>query len=202
MIVEGNISIVGRFTIVRCYHMSIVYTSRLSPAVYIITSKHHVYGSMAASSGLPVAFEHLTHLTSNPSVRATLVLAHATGSIIHSSGFPADSPPFDDAPSASLPARLGVDPDAETHERAARSGDLKSAREVATAVWTFFERAGTMVEEMMVTESNGAEKRSHEEEEIKLLRLRLRRMEFVIVPGRCDRVAERNRNSHVLKTPS
>jgi len=156
---------------------------------------------MATPSGLPAAFEHLTHLISNPSVRATLVLARATGSIIHSSGFPADSPPFDDASSVSLPARLSVDRDAETHQRAAQVGDLRSAREVATAVWTFFERAGTMVEEMMVTESNGVKGEKDEEEDIKLLRLRLRRMELVIVPGRCDRVAQQNRNNHVLEKP-
>jgi len=157
---------------------------------------------MATSALLPAAFEHLTHLTSNPSVRATLVLARATGSIIHSSGFPSESSPLNDVSDASLPAGSGVDLDSQTHERAAQHGDLRSARDVATAVWTFFERAGTMVEEMMVTENNGAEKSSHEEENIKLLRLRLRRMELVIVPGRCDRVAQQNRNSHVPEMPS
>jgi len=157
---------------------------------------------MATPSAVPAAFEHLTHLASNPSVRATLVLARATGSIIHSSGFPSESSSFDDAPSSSLPVRSGVNLDAETHGRAARSGDLKSAREVATAVWTFFERAGTMVEEMMVTESKGIDTGKDEEDEIKLLRLRLRRMEIVIVPGRCDRVAQQNCNSHILEVQS
>jgi len=156
---------------------------------------------MATSAPLPAAFEHLAHLTSNPSVRATLVLARATGSIIHSSGFPSEFSPLNDVTSASLPAGSGVDLDSQTHERAAQHGDLRSAREVATAVWSFFEKAGTMVEEMMVTESDGV-KTGKDEEDIKLLRLRLRRMELVIVPGRCDRVAQQNRNSHVLETPS
>jgi hypothetical protein len=139
---------------------------------------------MASTPALPAAFEHLTHLTSNSSVRATLVLTRSTGSIIHSSGFPSESSPLNDAPPSSLPARSGIDLDPETHERSAQSGDLKSAREVATAVWTFFDRAGILVEEMMVTQSNGVKGQKDQEEDIKLLRLRLRRMEIVVVPGK------------------
>jgi len=157
---------------------------------------------MAPPSALPAALEHLSHLMSNSSVRATVVLARATGSIIHSSGFPSEPSSFNDAPSSSLPARSSVVLDAETHERATRPGELKSAREVAMAVWNFFERAGTMVEEMMVTESHGVQGGKDEEEEIRLLRLRLSRMEIVVVPGRCDRVAQQDCNRHILKASS
>lgn len=56
-------------------------------------------------------------------------------------------------------------------EHNGRNG-LRSAEEVAKLVWKFFGAAGETAEEMMGVE-----------DEVKLLRLRTRRNELVIVPG-------------------
>ncbi|KAI9651922.1 MAG: hypothetical protein M1831_007502 [Alyxoria varia] len=77
---------------------------------------------------------------------------------------------------------------------------LKSAEQVARSVWGFFERAGEMIEGMFGVEkipppaqgtpsSKGRRQRTEEEdeeekgEEVRLLRLRTRRREVVVVPA-------------------
>ena len=62
-------------------------------------------------------------------------------------------------------------------ERAGKGG-ARTAEDVAKAVWSFFENAGAMVEEMMGVE-----------DEVRLLRLRSRREEVVVVPGEFFRPA-------------
>jgi dynein light chain roadblock-type len=59
-----------------------------------------------------------------------------------------------------------------TKSEESNQAGLRNAEDVARLVWGFFGTAGTMVEEMMGIE-----------DEVKLLRLRTRRNELVIVPG-------------------
>lgn len=56
-------------------------------------------------------------------------------------------------------------------------GQLRNADEVARAVWKFFSAAGGCVEEMV------GKGQKEGEDEVRLLRMRLRRSELVVVPG-------------------
>lgn len=59
-----------------------------------------------------------------------------------------------------------------------RRGALPTAEEVARAVWKFFAAAGGMVEEFGTGVGD-----EEVEDEVKLVRLRMRRREVVVVPG-------------------
>jgi hypothetical protein len=133
------------------------------------------------------ALANLTHLSQKPGVLATLVLLRSTGSIVRSSGFP--EPESSDEKSA-----LRNDDEEEADMRRSRStieGDLKSAREVARAAYRFFRAAEEMQGEMCVGSVDDVAARRQEpgststtRDEVKLLRMRMRRMEVVIVPGK------------------
>lgn len=61
-----------------------------------------------------------------------------------------------------------------------KGGETKSAQEVARMVWSFMEAAGALVEDMDA------------DDEVKLLRLRTKRNELVIVPGKMDCLRDRS----------
>ena len=107
----------------------------------------------------------LARLSNRPGVQGTLILSRDTGAIVRSSGLATD----DGEGESDLiqPAANGT-----------ASGDVKQKRgtrqedQVARLVWQFHQSVGTMVEEL-----NG------DNDEAKLLRIRTKKNELVIVPG-------------------
>lgn len=122
---------------------------------------------------------HLTRLSQKPGVVATLVLSSTTGAIIRSSGLLTDDNSATDINNEDEV----VSPE---RRRVNMTGDLRSAREVATAVFNLFKNAGTLVEQMMELDKDG-----EGGDEVRLLRLRLKRKEVVVVPGMSREVAVR-----------
>ncbi|KAI9838945.1 MAG: hypothetical protein M1819_004153 [Sarea resinae] len=139
----------------------------------------------------------LTRLSQKPGVQSTLILSRSTGAIVRTSGLISTAPapnsnatlPSPSAGSANdlngvssgsgsndeSSSRLATG-DASNGGRAATGGGMKSAEEVARMVWAFVGAAGDMVE--------GLRSEGGEDDEVKLLRLRTRRNELVIVPGK------------------
>lgn len=114
---------------------------------------------------------HLTRLSQKPGVLATLILSRTTGAIVRSSGLFAED-------SLSTAAHNNDELGSPDRRRTNTIGELKSAREVATAVWNFFKSSDNLIEQMIEVD-----KSSDGRDEVKLLRLRLRRKEIVVVPG-------------------
>ncbi|KAK7513705.1 uncharacterized protein IWZ02DRAFT_486561 [Phyllosticta citriasiana] len=114
----------------------------------------------------------LTRLSQKPGVQSTLVLERETGAIVHTSGFASSNAAAN--PNATLPPAT-TDNTAVAGGIANTSGGrkesgIKSAEDVARMVYGFIQSAGTLVREL------------EEEDEVKLLRLRTRKNELVIVP--------------------
>lgn len=129
----------------------------------------------------------LARLASKPGVQSTLILSKADGSIIRTSGLvsepPTASPPKTSRGAANGEAipnngssvrltntEMGVADRSSIYEEG-RGGEIKSAEEMARMVWAFVEAAGGLVVGL------------DPEDEVKLLRLRTKKQEFVIVPG-------------------
>ncbi|KAL2020967.1 hypothetical protein VTK56DRAFT_7741 [Thermocarpiscus australiensis] len=109
--------------------------------------------------------ETLGRLSKKAGVRATLVLDRASGAILKTSG-QIGLIRKTKATAASVPA---VGP--FSNEASANSANQdQSAEELAAMVWNFVGTAGNLVQELDA------------EDEVKLLRLRTRKQEFVIVP--------------------
>lgn len=72
-------------------------------------------------------------------------------------------------PNSTLPASSGAAP--ENYTNGKKEGGIQSAEDVASMVWSFISAASSLVE--------GLDK----EDEVKLLRLRTKKNELVIVPG-------------------
>jgi len=114
----------------------------------------------------------LTRLSQKPGVQSTLVLSRASGSIVRTSGLIATvSAP---SPNATLPSNASITSketsDSSLISRRA-SGSFRNAEEVARMVWSFMRAAGGLVEGL------------DPDDELKLLRIRTKRNELVIVPG-------------------
>ena len=109
----------------------------------------------------------LARLAQRPGVQGTLILARDTGSIVRSSGLVTNDDIADEE--TRPPTSNGAD--AEPKKKGTRKAD-----EVARLVYKFVQSAGEMVGDL-----NG------ENDESKLLRVRTRRNEVVIVPGMCVR---------------
>ena len=101
----------------------------------------------------------LARLSARPGVQSTLILSRTTGAIVRSSGLITDSD-TSESDSSTNPA----------NGNATKKTGTRNADEVAHLVWTFVQAAGHMVEEL-----NG------EGDEAKLVRLRTRRCEVVVV---------------------
>ncbi|KAK4124994.1 hypothetical protein N657DRAFT_570109, partial [Parathielavia appendiculata] len=109
--------------------------------------------------------ETLGRLSRKPGVRATMVLDRATGSILKTSG-PVGSVRKTKTSGSSAPA-VGT----FTQEADGSSADHdQGAEELAAMIWNFVSTAGSFVQEL------------DSEDEVKLLRLRTKKQEFVIVP--------------------
>lgn len=114
----------------------------------------------------------LARLSSRPGVQGTLILSRETGAIVRSSGLVTDEEDGD------VESALPRSSDGQTN---GADGDVKKrgtrrAGEVARLVWKFVQSASEMVEEL-----NG------EGDESKLVRIRTRRNELVLVPGKLER---------------
>lgn len=133
--------------------------------------------------------DNLSRLAAKPGVQSTLILSKTDGSIIRTSGLLADpsSPPGLSSP---RPASSSGGPAATTDTASGHadgthaeayyevidandeSSSEKRAEDVANMVFSFVSSAGGFVQGM------------DKGDELKLLRIRTRRSEIVIVPGR------------------
>ncbi|KAF2639338.1 hypothetical protein P280DRAFT_470705 [Massarina eburnea CBS 473.64] len=117
-----------------------------------------------------IADQHLallTRLSQKPGVQSTLVISRDTGAIVRTSGLISNSSAAN--PNSTLPAsNEPAAPDSYTNGK--KESGMQSAEDVASMVWSFISAAGSLVE--------GLDK----EDEVKLLRLRTKKNELVIVP--------------------
>ncbi|KAI0458438.1 hypothetical protein F5B21DRAFT_459672 [Xylaria acuta] len=119
--------------------------------------------------------EALHRLSKKPGVKAWLMLDRANGAVLKTNGQIAAVRP---AKSASNANGTGVPPSLPTPAGGSFSIDIQTntdneslaAQELASMVWSFLSTAGSLVDEI------------DSEDELKLLRLRTKKQEFVIVP--------------------
>ncbi|KAF2092492.1 hypothetical protein NA57DRAFT_50141 [Rhizodiscina lignyota] len=111
---------------------------------------------------------HLTRLSQKPGVQSTLVLSRETGAIVRTSGLISNSSSAN--PNSTLPPSGDSTTTADGYTNGTPGG-TQSAEDVARLVWTFVTAAGTMVEGL-----------DGKDGEVKLLRVRTRKNELVIVP--------------------
>ncbi|GAP87246.1 putative dynein light chain roadblock-type 1 [Rosellinia necatrix] len=119
--------------------------------------------------------EALHRLSKKPGVKAWLMLDRSNGAVLKTNGQIAAVRP---AKASSSANNTGVSPSLPTPTSGSFSTDVHTntnneslaAQELASMVWSLLGSAGTLVDE---TDS---------EDELKLLRLRTKRQEFVIVP--------------------
>ncbi|TRX98409.1 hypothetical protein FHL15_000483 [Xylaria flabelliformis] len=119
--------------------------------------------------------EALRRLSKKPGVKAWLMLDRLNGSVLKTNGQIAAVRP---AKSASNANGTGVSPSLPTPAGGSFSADVQTdtdneslaAQELASMVWSFLSTAGSLVDEI------------DNEDELKLLRLRTKKQEFVIVP--------------------
>jgi dynein light chain roadblock-type len=112
----------------------------------------------------------LTRLSQKPGVQSTLVLSRETGAIIRTSGLISNSSSVN--PDSALPAS-----GESTGEKFATG--IHSAEDIASLVWSFLKAAGSLVDGL------------NKEDEVKLLRLRTKKNELVIVLGTRQRTTFR-----------
>jgi dynein light chain roadblock-type len=106
-------------------------------------------------------------LSQKPGVQSTLILSRDTGAIVRTSGLISNSSSAN--PNSTLPASADNGPDNYTNGR--KESGIHSAEDVASMVWSFLGSAGKLVDAL------------DKEDEVKLLRLRTKKNELVIVPG-------------------
>ncbi|KAI1744582.1 hypothetical protein F4680DRAFT_229775 [Xylaria scruposa] len=119
--------------------------------------------------------EALRRLSKKPGVKAWLMLDRLNGSVLKTNGQIAAVRP---AKSAANTNGTGVSPSLPTPAGGSFSADVQTdtdteslaAQELASMVWSFLSTAGSLVDEI------------DNEDELKLLRLRTKKQEFVIVP--------------------
>lgn len=109
----------------------------------------------------------LTRLSQKPGVQSTIILSRETGAILRTTGLISKSASAN--PNTTLPA--SGEASTEQYANGRKEIGLQSAEDVASMVWSFLTAAGTLVEQL------------DKEDEVKLLRLRMKKNELVIVPG-------------------
>lgn len=112
----------------------------------------------------------LTRLSQKPGVQSTLILSRDTGAIVRTSGLVSNSSSAN--PNSTLPASGETTADNYTNGR--KESGIHSAEDIASAVWKFLGAAGSLVDEL------------DREDDVRLLRLRTKKNELVIVPGMFD----------------
>ncbi|KAK1758427.1 hypothetical protein QBC47DRAFT_358281 [Echria macrotheca] len=118
-------------------------------------------------NGTDALDETLGRLSKKPGVKATLVLDRSSGAILKTSGQVSSIRKAKQLGSP-LPAQPGASFAADP--AAGASGQDQGAEELASMVWNFIATAGSLVQELDT------------EDEVKLLRLRTKKQELVIVP--------------------
>ncbi|KAF2177178.1 hypothetical protein K469DRAFT_732998 [Zopfia rhizophila CBS 207.26] len=108
----------------------------------------------------------LARISQKPGVQSTLVISRENGAIVRTSGLISNSSTAN--PNSTLPASLENAPDSYSNGR--KESGIHSAEDVASIVWSFVGAAGILVD--------GLDK----EDEVKLLRLRTKKNELVIIP--------------------
>lgn len=119
--------------------------------------------------------EALHRLSKKPGVKAWLMLDRSNGAVLKTNGQIAAVRP---AKSSSNTNNAGASPSLPTPTGGSFSTDVQTntnneslaAQELASMVWSFISAAGSLVDEI------------DNEDELKLLRLRTKKQEFVIVP--------------------
>jgi hypothetical protein len=109
----------------------------------------------------------LTRLSQKPGVQSTLILSRDTGAIVRTSGLISNSSSAN--PNSTLPA--SGETTADNYVNGRKESGIHSAEDVASAVWRFLGAAGSLVDEL------------DKEDDVRLLRLRTKKNELVIVPG-------------------
>ncbi|KAK3996122.1 hypothetical protein QBC44DRAFT_157856 [Cladorrhinum sp. PSN332] len=113
--------------------------------------------------------ETLGRLSKKPGVKAALVLDRSTGAILKTSG-QIDSIRKTKPSASSLPAQTVGSFTSDPNGNGAGASHDQAADELAAMVWNFVATAGSLVEDLDT------------EDELKLLRLRTKKQELVIVP--------------------
>ncbi|KAL2183374.1 hypothetical protein L209DRAFT_758955 [Thermothelomyces heterothallicus CBS 203.75] len=119
----------------------------------------------ALGPGADALEETLGRLSKKPGVRATIVLDRASGAILKTSG-QVGSIRTTKPSSASVPASGSFNKE----DDGSGAKHDQGAEELASMIWNFVSTAGDLVHELDT------------EDELKLLRLRTKKQEFVIVP--------------------
>ncbi|KAI0097952.1 hypothetical protein GGR51DRAFT_565992 [Nemania sp. FL0031] len=120
--------------------------------------------------------EALHRLSKKPGVKAWLTLDRSNGAVLKTNGQIAAVRPAKASSNAgnnngispSLPTSAGGSFSADAHTNT--NNESLAAQELASMVWSFLSSAGSLVDEI------------DSEDELKLLRLRTKKQEFVIVP--------------------
>ena len=160
-------------------------TTRMTQStVGLFTGTVSAVGTLLIFGQPASTLDHLTRLASKPGVQSTLIISKADGSIIRSTGLLSSSPAVSSAASlhssvsSTSPMNHGPDSDTakETHDEAGgysdkREGCAQTAEDVAKMVYSFVSAAGGLVEGL------------NRGDEVRLLRLRTKKNELVIVPG-------------------
>ncbi|KAI1460013.1 hypothetical protein F4805DRAFT_12492 [Annulohypoxylon moriforme] len=120
--------------------------------------------------------ESLHRLSKKPGVKAWLMLDRTNGAVLKTNGQisairPARSPTTtDNNNKTSLPLPNPTGGSFSTDVNVNTNNETQAAQELASMVWTFLSTAGSLVDEI------------DSEDELKLLRLRTKKQELVIVP--------------------
>ncbi|KAI1768192.1 hypothetical protein GGR53DRAFT_479333 [Hypoxylon sp. FL1150] len=113
--------------------------------------------------------QSLYRLSKKPGVKAWLMLDRTNGAVLKTNGQIAAVRPARSANTkASLPSPTGGS--FSTDVTANTDNETHAAQELASMIWSFISTAGSLVDEV------------DSEDELKLLRLRTKKQEFVIVP--------------------
>lgn len=110
---------------------------------------------------------HLTRLSQKEGVQSTLILSRDNGAIIRTSGLISKSASVN--PNSTLPAPQ--DPLDDTYNGKRSESGINNAEDVARLVWNFVGAAGTLVDGL------------ESDNEVKLLRVRTKHNELLIIPG-------------------
>ncbi|KAI1427409.1 hypothetical protein F5Y12DRAFT_712216 [Xylaria sp. FL1777] len=122
--------------------------------------------------------EALHRLSKKPGVKAWLMLDRSNGAVLKTNGQIATVRPAKSSSGANNNNNSGVSPSLPTPTGGSFSTDVQTntnnetlaAQELASMVWSFLSSAGSLVDDI------------DSEDELKLLRLRTKKQEFVIVP--------------------
>lgn len=106
-------------------------------------------------------------ISQKPGVQSTIILSRDNGAIVRTTGLISNSSSAN--PNSTLPASNETATDTYTNSK--KESGIHSAEDVASKVWAFLAAAGSLVEGL------------YEEDEVKLLRLRTKKNELVIIPG-------------------